>query len=202
MVRRLRRAAPQPCRQSQSRRCWGGRNQRWSSARAHVECLVQVNGIRSFRLYGREAGRVERLAQFVRTLGGTCAVGSDLERDLASADLVVTATSSEQPVLPRTRSSARLFVAVGSNRPTAAELPADVVRAARSIVVDSCVAARNESGDLILAGVDWDRVEELSSILDGAPGSFEGPIVFKSVGDSIWDLAAAKLARRLLSTSA
>ena len=45
------------------------------------------------------------------------------------------------------------------------------------------------------AQIDWSRVVELQDALDAATPE-DGPIIFKSVGHALWDLAAARLAFR------
>ena len=56
-------------------------------------------------------------------------------------------------------------------------------------------SARGEAGDFLRAGVDWGAVTALEDILD-APPRPAGPVVFKTVGHALFDLAAAKLACR------
>jgi ornithine cyclodeaminase len=73
-----------------------------------------------------------------------------------------------------------------------AELPPELVRRSR-LFVDTLDGAQAEAGDLIQAGVDWGRVTPLEQALDmERPES--GPVIFKSVGHALWDLAAARLA--------
>jgi 1-piperideine-2-carboxylate/1-pyrroline-2-carboxylate reductase [NAD(P)H] len=88
--------------------------------------------------------------------------------------------------------------AVGAYRPEMAELPPQLVRRAR-LFVDALEGARAEAGDLIQAGVDWARVTPLEDALN-VPGDQGKPVVFKSVGHALWDLAAARLAWSKLST--
>ena len=92
----------------------------------------------------------------------------------------------------------RLVIGVGAFQPTAAEIAADTIAASR-LFVDDPAGARHEAGDLILAGVDWDRVEPLVSALDRRPDDGR-PIVYKTVGCAAWDLAAAGLALSRLAT--
>ena len=71
-------------------------------------------------------------------------------------------------------------------------LPPDLVLRSR-LYVDTIEGVRSDGGDFIQAGVDWAQVTPLEDALGGpAPG--HGPIIFKSVGHALWDLAAAKLA--------
>jgi ornithine cyclodeaminase/alanine dehydrogenase-like protein (mu-crystallin family) len=92
-----------------------------------------------------------------------------------------------------------LVVAAGSNFPNKAEIPADLVERARSVIVDQMATARLESGDLIRAQgagkFDWERATELGSVLAGKwrPPDDGGITLFESHGLAIWDLAAASV---------
>jgi ornithine cyclodeaminase len=105
--------------------------------------------------------------------------------------LIVTATTSTTPVLPDIVREDAFIAAVGAYRPDMAELPPSLVRRAR-LFVDTLEGARAEAGDLIQAGVDWGQVRALGDVLDSALPP--GPVVFKSVGHALWDLAASRLA--------
>jgi ornithine cyclodeaminase/alanine dehydrogenase-like protein (mu-crystallin family) len=150
-----------------------------------------------FYLYGRNSGTVNRLAQFARGLGVECLVASDMAEVAGKVDVVVTATSSAAPVLSGTAWDRQLIVAVGAYQAAMAELSANIVQSAEAIVVDHLEAAQREAGDLIQAEVDWRRVRVLEDVLtDPLPDHGGRPRIFKSVGHSLWDLAAARVARR------
>jgi ornithine cyclodeaminase/alanine dehydrogenase len=90
-------------------------------------------------------------------------------------------------------------IAAGSNYPSRAEIPADLVERARTVVVDQLAAAQIESGDLLKAEAagkfDWARATELASVIVGkwtAPAE-RGITLFESHGLAIWDLAAASV---------
>jgi ornithine cyclodeaminase len=76
--------------------------------------------------------------------------------------------------------------AMGSNQPQRRELPADLIRRAKVLVVDNKEQARIEAGDLIMAEVDWDQVVELSAVR----GPASGLAIFKSIGLGVEDVAA------------
>jgi len=90
------------------------------------------------------------------------------------------------------------LVAVGAFTPAMAELaPAVVGRC--DVIVDTLAGARAEAGDLIQAVAagawGWNGAGELVGVLEG----FERgprPVLFKSVGHSMFDLAATRLALR------
>ncbi|MGB5617187.1 MAG: hypothetical protein WBM78_10130 [Desulfobacterales bacterium] len=61
------------------------------------------------------------------------------------------------------------------------------------VIADSLEGARAEAGDFIQAGVDWGRVRPLAEAIEDRRPE-EGPVIFKSVGHAMFDLAAARLA--------
>jgi ornithine cyclodeaminase/alanine dehydrogenase-like protein (mu-crystallin family) len=121
------------------------------------------------------------------------------------ADIVVTATSSKDPVLRGDWLRAGALVcAVGANHPSRRELDDAVLERASFVCCDSIDDARLESGDLIEPvehGVlDWLEVHELQEVVAGeVPGrqSDADVVVFKSNGLAAWDVAigAAALER-------
>jgi alanine dehydrogenase len=121
------------------------------------------------------------------------------------ADIVVTATTSKDPVLRGDWLQAGALVcAVGANHPSRRELDDAVLERASFVCCDSIDDARLESGDLIEPvehGVlDWLEVHELHEVVAGeVPGrqSEADVVVFKSNGLAAWDMAigAAALER-------
>jgi ornithine cyclodeaminase/alanine dehydrogenase len=117
--------------------------------------------------------------------------------EAGACDVVVTATTSRDPVLRGDwLSEGALVCAMGANVPTARELDSQVLARATLVCCDSLEDARLESGDLIepvAAGqLDWLEVQELHSIVAGElPGRQrdDDVIVFKSNGIAPWDVA-------------
>jgi ornithine cyclodeaminase/alanine dehydrogenase-like protein (mu-crystallin family) len=117
--------------------------------------------------------------------------------EAGGCDVVVTATSSRDPVLRGDwLSDGALVCAIGANDPRARELDAQVIARATVVCCDSIEDARLESGDLIepiAAGqLDWLEVQELAQIVSGElPGrqADTDVVVFKSNGIAPWDLA-------------
>lgn len=115
-------------------------------------------------------------------------------------DVVITCTSSQDPVYESPAQRGCLLIAIGAFTPAAAEIAAETVRASR-IYVDDLDAARQEAGDLIRAGVEWRQVQPLANVLQGAAAP-DGPVFFKTVGCAAWDLAAARVAAATLRAGA
>ena len=155
-------------------------------AHSHVEALSRVRAFTQVRVWSRARSHAQR---FAREHGAT-AVDS-AEEAVRGADVVVTATSAEEPILRGAWLKPGAHVnAVGSSRPDARELDDEAM--ANTVVVDSREAALKEAGDVILANA---RVyAEIGEIFSGAkPATPSATTVFKSVGLACEDIAAARL---------
>jgi ornithine cyclodeaminase len=157
-----------------------------------VACAIEVEDM---RVFSRSEERRMRFAKAAAAkTGARVRAVPTAEEAVAGADVVVTITTSGEPVLEAgwVRSGA-LVCACGSNIPTRAEIPADLVNSVDLIVADQVEAARLESGDLLLAEVDWSRVVGLGEVLAGkARGRAwaSDTILFESHGLALWDVAA------------
>ena len=111
----------------------------------------------------------DRLAAFCREVG---AEPAESHRDAGAQDVVVTATTSADPVLRGEWLIEGAFVAaVGANDRHKRELDNVVLERATFVCCDSLEQARLESGDLIepIAGgaLDWLEVHELQEVVAG-----------------------------------
>src|SRR5262249_32172443 len=122
---------------------------------------------------------------------GTRAVSSAREA-IEGADVVVTATWSKDPVLESSWIAPGAHVnAMGSNQAARREIPSDLVHRADLIAVDTKEVAQIESGDLLLAQIDWNdpRIVDLADV-DARPSG--NPVtIFKSNGLGVEDVSAA-----------
>ena len=159
-------------------------------AREHAIALHEVHGA-AIALAGRDPARVSALCAELAALGMRIEPVADVAAALRGADVVVTATASPTPVLPQHVDDAVLIVAVGAFTPRMCEVPAALVRS-RRVVVDTVEGACHEAGDLLQAGLDASRMQPLADALDRPPPS--APLLFKTVGQAAWDLAAAGVA--------
>jgi ornithine cyclodeaminase/alanine dehydrogenase len=136
----------------------------------------------------------ERLAAFASETGSERAESA---QEAAACDIVVTVTSSRDPVLRGDwLQEGALVCAVGANDPAARELDNAVVGRASFVCCDSLEDARLESGDLIepvATGVlDWLEVHELQEVVAGEVTGRHGDgdiVLFKSNGIAPWDVA-------------
>ena len=149
---------------------------------------------------------IERVVAYCRTeesLRAFCesndAEPGESGRDAAACDVVVTVTSSPDPVLRgEWLQPGALVCAVGANDGRRRELDNVVLEHAAFVCCDSLEDARLESADLmepVGSGVlDWLEVHELQEVVAGAVAgrqSDDDVVVFKSNGLAAWDVAAA-----------
>ncbi len=138
----------------------------------------------------------ERLSAFCEEHG---AEPGESHSDPASCDVVVTVTTSPDPVLRgEWLQPGALVCAVGANDGRRRELDNVVLERAAFVCCDSLEDAKLESADLIEpveSGVlDWLEVQELQQVVGGELAgrqSDDDIVVFKSNGLAAWDVAAA-----------
>jgi ornithine cyclodeaminase len=159
-------------------------------ARAHAEAFAEVAGVRRLWVHARSPARAEQLALHMRTLGVDASAVADAAAVCEEADVIVATTNSPAPVVPaRVRPNA-MVIAVGANRADMAEVPPELVRRC-AVFVDTLEGARTEAGDLIQADIVWSAVQAFATAV---PAEKDGPVLIKTVGHALWDLAAAQLA--------
>jgi alanine dehydrogenase len=140
----------------------------------------------------------EALAAFCARFG---AEAGEYLKDAAEMDVVVTITSSKDPVLRgEWLKPGALVCAVGANRIQSRELDNAVLERAAFVCCDSKEQAKIEAGDLaepVERGVlDWLEVHELAEVVGG---ELEGRahdddiVLFKSLGIAAEDLAVGAL---------
>ena len=165
-----------------------------TQARAHLEAFHEGLGTSRTFINSRTEERAEVLVEHAEGLGMEARVVGHPAEALDEASLVVTATTSREPVLPEIVPGDAFVAAVGSFEPGAAELPAGLVGRA-AVVVDTLEGAREEAGDLIQAertgALSWENAMPLEEALRTSERP-EGTVVFKSVGHALWDLATAR----------
>ncbi|HVR14596.1 MAG TPA: ornithine cyclodeaminase family protein [Gaiellaceae bacterium] len=172
-------------------------------AESQVACIREaLPGIEQVVAYCRNE---KSLLAFCDKVG---AEPGESHRDPAQQDVVVTVTTSDDPVLRgEWIQPGALVCAVGANRPKARELDNVVLERAVLVCCDSIEQAKLESGDLIepvdRGVLDWLEVHELHEVVSGElPGrsSPDDIVLFKSNGLAAWDVAigarAIELANR------
>jgi ornithine cyclodeaminase/alanine dehydrogenase-like protein (mu-crystallin family) len=171
-------------------------------AESQVACIrAAVPGIARVVAYCRTE---ESLRAFCERNG---ADPGETARDAAECDVVVTVTSSPDPVLRgEWLQSGALVCAVGANDGRRRELDSVVLERAAFVCCDSLDDARLESADLmepVASGIlDWLEVHELQEVVAGAVAgrqSDDDVVVFKSNGLAAWDVAVAAAVVELAS---
>ncbi|ULX55540.1 ornithine cyclodeaminase [Cupriavidus taiwanensis] len=175
-------------------------------ALTHLEAFVAGLGVRRLWLHSRTRDKAEALAAHARTLGVEAQVAESVAAVLPRVSMVVTVTSSRSPVLPDLDSGLwrdhHFIAAVGAFRPDMCELPPALCHAAADhgrLLADTLFGIEDEAGDLLQAGIDWAGVQPFESAIlqaDAIRARTGSPLVFKSVGYALWDLAACVLASR------
>jgi ornithine cyclodeaminase/alanine dehydrogenase-like protein (mu-crystallin family) len=173
-------------------------------ARAHLRSLRDVRDWDQVRVFSPNSAHLRALVDDPPVKLPVTAAASAREA-VEGADVVVTATSSKEPVFEHAwlRDDAHVN-AVGASSPSARELELETVAAA-ALFCDSRESVRNEAGEFRLA-VEADLISgeahiraELGEVLSGAADgrtSRDGLTLFRSLGIGIEDLAAATLAVR------
>jgi len=162
-------------------------------AEAQVACIrAAVPTIEHVIAYCRTEAKLDA---FCKRVGADAA---ETNREAVDgADVVVTATTSKDPVLRgEWLRAGALVCAIGANHRSRRELDNVVLERATFVCCDSRTQARLESGDLIEpvdGGVlDWLEVHELQDVVSGqlrGRESDEDVVVFKSNGLAAWDIA-------------
>jgi ornithine cyclodeaminase/alanine dehydrogenase-like protein (mu-crystallin family) len=172
-------------------------------ARAHILALDQARPLREIRLAGRHRASAEQLAASVRELiRPPLRVCDGVAEAVDGAGIVVTATSSAEPVLRGEWLPQGSHVnAVGACLPTARELDGPAM-AAGVLFADRRESLLAEAGDYVIAASEGavspaSVRAELGEVLAGrAPGrtSDDEITIFESLGLAVEDLAAARCA--------
>ena len=161
-------------------------------AESQVACIrAAVPTIDHVTAYCRTEPRLEA---FCAKVGAEAA---ESHREAAEADVVVTVTTSSDPVLRgEWLRPGALVCAVGANDPRRRELDNVAVQRAAFVCCDSIEDAKLESGDLIepvAQGIlDWQEVHELEDVVAGGlegRATEDDVVLFKSNGIAAWDVA-------------
>jgi ornithine cyclodeaminase/alanine dehydrogenase-like protein (mu-crystallin family) len=170
-------------------------------ARAHLAAMADVRPITRARVAARDLARTELfVAKFRDQVPMELVACASAEEAVAGADIVVTATSSHEPVLRWEWLAPGTHVnAVGSSIPVAREIDTATMAGAR-LFVDRRESTINESGDYLMAHREGaigpeNIVAEIGDVLIGAAGGRtddEQITLFKSLGLAVEDLAAVR----------
>ena len=154
-------------------------------ARSHFRALAGIRSFAEVRVWSRTQDHAQ---QFAAEIGARVTTA---EEAVSDADVVLALTSSPQPILcGRWLRREAMVCAIGAATPDRRELDEEAMRGA--VVVESRESAMREAGDIVLAHAQVSA--EIGELLNGARlGRGDRPVVFKSVGIAVEDIAAAKL---------
>jgi len=162
-------------------------------ARSHVEALRLARQFEEIRVWSPNKSHAE---SFAKEIEAKPMSAEDAVRD---ADVVVTVTSSQAPVLHGAWLKPGCHVnAIGACRPDWRELDDDAMR--NVVFVDSREAAMKESGDVILSGAEiYDELGKAFAAKIDARAS--ETTIFKSLGMAVEDIVAALLVYRSVTNA-
>ena len=163
--------------------------------------VASVRDIRTVSVYDPFVSDQEAvLNKFRRLLPHvTFSFVQDAAEVVRNAELVVTATTSMEPVIPDDRNliEGRHFVGIGSYKTEMREFPDALIQLCDSVIIDTDLAAE-ESGDLripIKNGlIKTDQLFRLGQLINGEQQIDTGKTTFfKSVGMALFDLISSKI---------
>lgn len=163
-------------------------------AKAHAA----VRPLTSIRIWNRTPANAEKVAAALRAEGLPAEVAGDLEAELGEADIISSATISNEPLVKGARVKAGAHIdLVGGFTPTMREADDAAITRAR-VYVDTRAGATKEAGDIVqplASGVlKPDAIvadlNELTRGLKKGRESAQEVTLFKSVGAALEDLAA------------
>lgn len=169
-------------------------------AQSQLEAVCAVRPIEQVFVFSRKP---ENRSQFIEEIGpklGNLKMHSvDEPAEAAKADVLITITSSREPVLLGEWLSPGVHINVaGGNSVLRAEIDDKAIRRASFLAVDSIDQARIESGEFVNAVergmLVWERVHEIRYVVGGAMQGRKTPediTIFKSLGVAIEDVATA-----------
>ena len=169
-------------------------------ARSQVQAICRIRPIKTVVSYSRDAGKCKEFCQEMTEVVGIGVYPASAPEEAAKdMDIVVAATTSEEPVLKAEWISKGTHInAIGGNSLSKQEIDVDTVRNCACVVVDSFEQAMLESGDLAKAAEAeafyWEDARELGLVVIGEfPGREDAAEItlFESQGIALEDVALA-----------
>lgn len=170
-------------------------------ARTHLIALARVREIRRARIACRNRAHSEQLIREMKDqVPFPIESVSSNEEAVRNADLIVTATSAQEPVIKRTWIAEGAHInAIGTHSPKSREIDSETMATAR-IFTDRRESLLNEAGDYILAAQEGvvtpeSVVAEIGELVIGLKRGRTSPYeitLFKSLGLAIEDVVCAE----------
>ncbi|MBS1812687.1 MAG: ornithine cyclodeaminase family protein [Acidobacteria bacterium] len=174
-------------------------------AQSQLAAVCAVRNIQSVKVYSRsEEKRNHFSATMSKELGIEDISPVAAPEEAAEADIIITITSSREPVLKGAWIKAGTHInAAGGNSILRSETDDEVIRRANFIAVDSKDQARMEAGEFVFpiekGLLTWERVQEVCHVVAGNVAGRKNAndiTFFKSLGLAIEDVATAALLYR------
>lgn len=175
-------------------------------AEAQLQAVCAVRKVRRAQVYSRTRPALEEFCtRMTKKLGVEVVPVDGPEKVPTGADIIVTMTKSETPVLfGEWIKGPCLVVGAGANHWYEREIDEKVVEMSRFVVVDEKEHSKIEGGDLLWpiahGMLRWDQVWNLGDVVVGRvkpPAFSSGVILFESHGLAIEDVAIAAKAYEL-----
>jgi ornithine cyclodeaminase len=170
-------------------------------ARTHLVALACVRSIKHARVACRNRDHAEQLVREMQDkVSFPIQVVSSNEEAVRDADIVVTATSAQEPVIKRSWIAAGAHInGIGTHSPNSREIDSETMAAAR-VFTDRRESLLNEAGDYVLAAEDGaitpeSVVAEIGELVIGSKQgrrSADEITLFKSLGLAIEDVVSAE----------
>jgi len=160
----------------------------------------QQRAIKELRIFDRSKEIVQRFAsRFKAFYPNIKVVKCNSSKDLCQAsDIIITATSSQQPVVPDTGEwwKGKTLIGIGSYKPEMKEYPDEIFKDLSQVFVDT-LHAKAEAGDLVKplrkGLIQESNVISLADLILEKTEIQGDTRYFKSVGMAAFDLYGAKL---------
>jgi alanine dehydrogenase len=162
--------------------------------------VCAVRQVRAVYVYSRRLVECEKFcSELMHRLSIEVIPVASPRQALENADIVITATTSPEPVLPGDWLKSGCHInAIGSNWANRRELDVATLQRSSVIVTDSQEQARAEAGDFIIPAneglFDWSRVADLADVVasHGPKRELSSDItLYKGVGIALEDVATA-----------
>jgi ornithine cyclodeaminase/alanine dehydrogenase-like protein (mu-crystallin family) len=169
-------------------------------ARSQVQAVCEVRPIKTVIAYSRNADKREKFCtEMAESLGVDVNPASTSEETAREMDIIVTATTSKEPVFKGEWISKGTHInAIGANFLSKQEIDIDTVGKSACVVVDCLEQAKLESGDLSRAAEAetfyWEDARELGlAVIGEFPGREDAAEItlFESQGIALEDVALA-----------
>jgi ornithine cyclodeaminase/alanine dehydrogenase-like protein (mu-crystallin family) len=160
--------------------------------------ISKVRPIKKVKIYGLNIEKLKKFSnRLKKKIDIEVVICRSVEEVLDGTDIVITATSSENPVLPNKAQllKGKTFIGIGSYKPTMREFPKEIYSLLDKIYTDTYFA-KEESGDLsypLSEGlIKEEQIHTIGSFLGSKEKKIDETVFFKSVGMALLDLYVAK----------